>query len=419
MEPTPSAARPAALVFILITVVLDVLAFGIVIPVLPKLVEDFMGGDTPRAAMIYGVFGTAWALMQFVCSPIHGVLSDRFGRRPLILLSCFGLGLDFLLMALAPSLWWLFVGRVISGVAAASFSTAGAYIADVTPPDRRAAGFGMMGAAWGFGFVVGPAMGGLLGDIHPRLPFAVAAGLCIANALYGFFVLPESLPREKRSAFAWRKANPFGSLRLLRSHPELMGLAAVHLLSSLAHMVFPSVFVLYAGYRYGWDARTVGFTLTVVGICSIAVQGGLVKLAVRRLGERLTLLVGLAFAAAEYAWIGLATTSWAVWLGIVLMSPAGLVTPALQGLMTRRVSVSEQGQLQGANSSIMGIAGMAGPGLFTLSLAYFIQPGREWVLPGAPLLLAAALAALALALAWRVTRNAAPVGAAPVPETQA
>ncbi|HUP91890.1 MAG TPA: TCR/Tet family MFS transporter [Solimonas sp.] len=404
MEPSP--ARPAALAFILVTVVLDVLAFGIVIPVLPKLVEQFMGGDTPRAAQIYGVFGTAWALMQFVCAPIHGMLSDRFGRRPLILMSCFGLGLDFLLMALAPSLWWLFAGRVISGIMAASFSTAAAYVADVTPQAQRAAAFGMIGAAWGFGFVVGPALGGVLGGIAPRLPFWVAAGLCMANAAYGYFVLPESLPRERRSAFSLKKANPVGSLVLLRSHPELFGLAVVYALAMLAHLVFPSVFVLYAGYRYHWSAVTVGLTLTLVGVCSIAVAG-LVKLAVARLGERRTLLLGLAFAAAEYAWIGLAPTSVAVWIGIVLLSPAGLYSAALQGLMTRRVSPTEQGQLQGANGSMQGIVGMIGPGLFTLSLAHFIAPGRDWVLPGAPFLLAAALAAGSLLLAWRVTRTRA------------
>ena len=239
----------AAQAFIFVTVALDVLAMGIVIPVLPKLVEAFLGGNTARAAEVFGVFGTVWSLMQFVCSPVLGVLSDRFGRRPVILLSNFGLGFDYILMALAPTVRWLFVGRVISGITGASFTTAGAYIADVTPPEKRAAGFGMIGAAWGLGFVLGPALGGLLGEVSPRLPFWVAAGMTLLNAMYGLFVLPESLPPERRRAFSWRRANPVGSLTLLRSHHELFGLAGVNILYFLAHQALPSVFVLYTGYR--------------------------------------------------------------------------------------------------------------------------------------------------------------------------
>src|SRR5262245_49717009 len=216
--PVDRGPRSAAVVFIFITVVLDMLALGLIVPVLPKLVVEFMGGDTAGAARISGLFGTAWALMQLVFSPLLGALSDRFGRRPVILISLFGLGLDYVLMALAPSLRWLFAGRVISGITAATFATANAYIADVSPPERRAAGFGLLGAAFGLGFVLGPALGGVLGSIGPRLPFWAAAGLTLANALYGVFVLPESLPRERRARFEWRRANPIGSLRLLATH---------------------------------------------------------------------------------------------------------------------------------------------------------------------------------------------------------
>ena len=223
---------------------LDVLSFGIIIPVLPKLVENFMSGDTAQAAAIYGFMGMAWALMQLVCSPIQGALSDRFGRRPVVLFSNFGLGLDYILMALAPDITWLFAGRVISGIASSSFSTAGAYIADVTPPERRAAGFGMIGAAFGLGFVLGPAAGGLLGASDPRLPFWGAAATSLVNACYGYFVLPESLPREKRMNFSWKRANAVGSLVLLRSHHELFGLSAVAFLNYLAHAVLPSTAVL-------------------------------------------------------------------------------------------------------------------------------------------------------------------------------
>ena len=289
-----AAPRRAAVVFIFVTLVLDVLALGIIVPVLPHLVVEFLGGDTARAARVYGVFGTAWALMQFVCSPVLGSFSDRFGRRPIILLSIFGLGIDYIFMALAPSLGWLFVGRVISGITSASFATAAAYISDVTPPEQRARSFGMIGAAFGLGFVLGPALGGLLGQVSPRLPFWVSAALCLLNAGYGVFVLPESLPPDRRANFSWKRANPLGSLRLLQSHPELFGLASVTFLYYVAHEVLPSTFVLYTDYRYGWDSGTVGLTLALVGICTAIVSGGLVGPIVARIRERRAALTGLA-----------------------------------------------------------------------------------------------------------------------------
>jgi DHA1 family tetracycline resistance protein-like MFS transporter len=407
----PASARRAAVAFIFITVVLDVLALGIIIPVLPGLVEDFMGGDTSRAAVIYGLFGTVWALMQFVCSPILGALSDRFGRRPVILISCFGLGLDYVFMALAPTIWWLFVGRVISGITAASYSTAGAYIADITPVEKRAAGFGMIGAAFGLGFVMGPALGGMLGSIDPRLPFWVAAALALLNAVYGVFVLPESLPRDRRKAFEWRRANPIGSLRLLQRHRELLGLAGVVGLYMLAHNVLPSVFVLYASHRYGWSEGTMGLTLAIVGVGSIIVQGGAVKRAVARFGERRTLLAGLLFGAAGFAGYGLAPTGALFWVAIPVFALMGLFGPSALGLMTRYVQPYEQGQLQGANSSIQGITGLFGPTLFTQVFAYAIGAGRDWHLPGAPFLLACVLMLVGAAVAVRVTRDSPPVTA--------
>ena len=398
--------RRAAVVFIFITVLLDILALGIIIPVLPPLIQGFLGGDTVQAARALGLFGTAWALMQFLFSPVQGALSDRFGRRPIVLASNFGLGLDYIVMALAPNLAWLFVGRLISGMTSASFSVAGAYIADVTPPEKRAAGFGMIGAAFGIGFVIGPALGGVLGSLEPRLPFWAAGCLSLANAMYGLFVLPESLPRERRVPVAWRRANPIGSLLLLRSHPHLLGLAIVHFLYQLAHYSLPAVFVLYAGYRYGWGESTVGLTLAGVGICAMIVQGLLVKPVVARFGERRSLLVGLLCGAAGFAIYGLAPTGPLFWIGVPVMALWGLSSPAAQGLMTRRVAPTEQGRLQGALSSIMGIAGLLGPGLFTLTFARFIGPALDWHLPGAPYLLAALLLLAAAAVAWRTTRPA-------------
>src|ERR1700680_2808772 len=393
--------RRAALVFIFVTVLLDMLALGMVIPVLPKLVEDFLAGDEARAAEIFGLFGTAWAMMQFLFSPVLGALSDRFGRRPVILLSNFGMGADYLLMALAPTLGWLFVGRVISGITAASVSTGFAYIADVTPPEKRAASFGMIGGAFGLGFILGPAVGGLLGSVGPRMPFWCAAAVSLLNAMYGYFVLPESLSTERRSTFSWRRANPIGSLKLLRSHPELAGLAMANFLANVAHVVLPSTFVLYAGYRYGWDETAVGMTLAGVGACALAGQGALVGRFVARFGERIALLVGVLCGAVGLFIYGWAPTGALFCAGIPVMALWGLANPAAQGLMTRRVGPSEQGELQGANSSIMGIASLIGPGMFTQTFALAIGSARSWNVPGAPFLLAGSLLVGAALLARR------------------
>ncbi|HLA89466.1 MAG TPA: TCR/Tet family MFS transporter [Gemmatimonadaceae bacterium] len=406
----PPAPRAAALAFIFVTVVLDVVAMGIIIPVLPKLIESFLHGDTAHAASLFGVFATTGALMAFVCSPFIGVLSDRFGRRKVILLSNFALGLDYIVMALAPTVGWLFLGRVISGITGATWSTAGAYIADVTTHEKRASGFGLLGAAFGLGFVLGPALGGLLGAVDPRLPFWAAAGMTLVNALYGLLVLPESLPPEKRKAFAWRRANPVGSLVLLRSHRELFGLSAVHFIYFTAHNVMPSVFVLYAGYRYGWNARAVGLTLALVGVCTMIVQGALVKPVVAKLGERRALLTGLAFGTVSLLIWGLAPRGVLGLVAVPFGSLMGFYGPAAQGLMSHRVSPSEQGQLQGALASITGVTGMIAPPLFTQTFARFIGPQRAWHLPGAPFLLASLLTVSALVLAWRVTRVRAEAG---------
>ena len=278
--------RRAALGFIFAAALMDILALGLIIPVLPNLVKHFARGDTAEAARYVGWFGLIFGAMQFIFSPILGALSDRFGRRPVLLISIFGLGFDYILMALAPSIGWLFLGRTLSGITAASFSTASAYVADISPPDQRAKNFGFMGAAFGVGFVIGPAAGGFLGGIDLRLPFWVAGGLALVNGLYGLFVLPESLPRAQRATFSLAKANPLGSLRLLRSHPELLGLASVVFLYFLAHQVLQSTFVLYTGYRYAWGPSMVGYNLMGVGVGNILVQAFVVGPFVKRFGGR-------------------------------------------------------------------------------------------------------------------------------------
>jgi DHA1 family tetracycline resistance protein-like MFS transporter len=399
------APSRAAFAFIFITILLDMLALGIVIPVLPRLVVGFMHGDAAGGAEVLGLFGTAWALMQFLFSPMLGALSDRFGRRPVILLSNLGMGLDYILMALAPSLSWLFVGRVISGITAASIATGFAYIADVTPPDQRAQRFGMLGVAFGAGFVFGPALGGLTGAIDPRLPFWIAAGLSLANVLYGWFILPESLPSTKRMAFAWKRANPLGALKLLRSHRELFGLATVEFLGSLAHAVLPSMAVLYMFYRYGWDERTVGFVMAAVGLCAIVVQGGLIGPAIKQFGERNALMIGLVFGVFGFFAFGLAATGWLFLIGVPLMALWGIANPATMGIMSRHVGADEQGQLQGANASVQGIANLIGPGIFTVSFSLAIRPELGIALPGTPFVLAGLMLLVAIAIAWKVTQR--------------
>ena len=393
--------RQAAIVFIFVTVTLDMLALGLIAPVLPKLILDFLGGNTTSAASWLGWFGTIFAVMQFVFSPVIGVLSDRFGRRPIILLSNFGLGLDYIVMALSPTIGWLFLGRVISGITASSIPTAFAYISDVVPKEKRAGAFGMIGVAFGLGFVLGPAIGGLLGDFDPRLPFWVAAGFSLINWLYGFLFVPESLSLEKRKKFTLRRANPVGALVLLRSHPELWKLATLQFLAYTSHEVF-TIWALYAMYRYAWNQTTVGISLAIVGICTGAISGGLTGRIVAWLGERRTLYIGQFFGAVGMTIAGLARGSVLYLASIPVISMWNISFPAAQGMMTHRVSEREQGELQGAIQSLRSIAFIIGPFLFAQTFAWFIDPKRSFYLPGAPYYLAAALLFVAMLLATRL-----------------
>jgi DHA1 family tetracycline resistance protein-like MFS transporter len=397
----PVKNRRAALPFIFITVMLDMLALGLIAPVLPKLILDFLGGNTASAANWIGWFGTIFAAMQFFFSPVIGVLSDRFGRRPVILLSNFGLGLDYIVMALAPTIGWLFLGRIISGITASSVPTAMAYIADVVPKDKRAGAFGMIGVAFGLGFILGPAVGGPLGDISPRLPFWVAAGFSLANWLYGYFFVPESLAREHRQPFRLRRANPIGSLALLRSHPELWKLTTLQFLAYVSHEVFV-IWALYAMYRFAWNQSMIGISLAIVGICTAAISGGLTGRVVAWLGERRTLYIGQFFGAVGMVIAGIARSGPIYLASIPVISMWNISFPAAQGMMTHRVSEREQGELQGAIQSLRSIAFVIGPYLFSGTFAWFINPKHTLHLPGAPYFLAAALLFTAMLLATRV-----------------
>ncbi len=405
--PAGRPPRRAAFGFIFATALLNAISFGIMIPILPNLIKQLAGGDTASASEWNVLFATTWGAMQFVCGPVLGMLSDRFGRRPVMLVSIFGLTVDFLFMALSPNLGWLYVGRILNGITAASFSTANAYVADITPPEKRARNFGILGSAFGFGFMIGPTIGGLLGEHNLRLPFYAAAGLCLVNAVYGLFVLPESLPAERRAAsLPWRRANPLGSLVFLKEHGELLGLASVSFLNQLAQVVLPTIFVLYTGYRYGWTPKILGFTFMASGASMIAVQMFLVAPVVKRVGERGAVLLGAAAGALGFLIYGFASTGVVYFIGVPIFAFIGLMQPGLLGLMTRRVGPQHQGQLQGANQSLQGVASMIGPSLFGLTFAWLIRRDATLHLPGGAILISAALLALGFLISLRVAKPA-------------
>ena len=399
--------RGAAMSFIFVTVALDMLALGVIIPVWPTLVKSFTGANDSAAALAIGVMSVLFAATQFFAAPVLGVLSDRFGRRRVILLSNLGTALDYVIMALAPTIAWLYFGRALSGVMSASIPTAYAYIADTTPPEKRAGAYGLISAAFGLGFVVGPALGGWLGGFDPRLPFWVAAALGAANFLYGLVVLPESLPAEKRRVrFEWQRANPLGSLRLLRSHRELFGIATVAFIGYIAHEVYPTVYVLYGQHRYGWNTATLGVGLAIVGISSVVVSVLLSQRAVDALGARNALLSGLFFGGLGF-WMFGSPSTLLFWIAIPINALWGIAGSAEQVFMTARVRADEQGELQGALGALRSVAMIGAPMIFAGIFAYFVRGGPGDIeLPAAPWYLAAVLLFASIPVAWIVTTPA-------------
>lgn len=389
----------AGMPFILITVLLDMVGIGLIVPVLPGLVTSMSGGSFAEGSSMYGWFISAYALMQFIFSPLLGNLSDAVGRRPVILVSLFGAGLDYLLLAFAPNLAWLFIGRVISGITGANITAAYAYIADVSPPEARAKNFGLVGACFGAGFIFGPAAGGLLADYGLRIPFIVAAVLVLINWLYGFFVLPESHPPERRRAFDWRRANPLASLQVLGRFRIVLGLTAALALMSLAHQAFPSTWVLYTQYRFGWTARDNGLSLALVGLTSIIVQGGLTGRIIAKWGERRAVIFGMTVFCINCTLYGLANQGWMLY-GIILFGSIGAVaTPAIQSLISRQIPLNEQGSVQGALTSIQSLTAIAGPIIVTHLFGYFISERAPVYLPGAAFFFGAVLVAAGVAIA--------------------
>ncbi len=413
-----AAPHRASLGFVFAIVLIDMLGFGIVIPVMPHLIMDLSHMPIAAAASYAGWLGAGYAVAQFFGAPIVGNLSDRFGRRPVLLASVGVMGLDYLLQAFAPALWWLAIGRVLAGFTGASFSAAYAYIADVTPPEKRAAGFGLMGMAFGIGFVVGPALGGLLGTFGPRIPFFAAGVLALANFAFGFVFLKESLAPENRRPFDWRRANAFSALKALRKlDGTVLWLVAALGTWQLARIVYPAAWAYFAIAAYGFSVTQVGLTLAAVGVGSTLVQGGLLRVALPRFGERKLVIVGIASLVVAAVIYTFAVSVWEVYLGIAIGSLQGFVQPAMAGLNSRAVDARSQGELQGAVQSIGSIAAIFGPPLYTQSLTHFSGPGAIYNLPGMPMLISAAVSLVALMLFLRGAARVAPVavvdGAAP------
>ncbi|MCC9599459.1 TCR/Tet family MFS transporter [Stieleria sp. JC731] len=392
-EAPQSPKRQAGILFIWITLFIDILGIGIVIPVLPGLVEELSGLSKSGAAWYYGVIVASYATMQFLCAPILGGLSDRFGRRPILLVALFGLGVDFIIQGMANSLWLLFVARIISGIFGASFTTGNAYIADISTDDTRARNFGLVGAAFGLGFIIGPALGGLLSaQLSLRAPFFAAAGLALLNWMYGFFILPESLPPEKRRQFSLKTANAFGIIKTLRRYPLVAGLAMVFLLKALSQRGLENVFVLFSEYRFEWSHQTVGFFLCWVGVTAVIVQGGLVRPAVKRFGEYKILLFATMISAISFLGYAFATEAWMLPAIAVVGALGGLAGPAVQSLVTKTVHESEQGEVQGALTSLQGLTSIFAPIIFTSGLfSYFTGSSAPFKFAGAPFLLGAIL----------------------------
>jgi DHA1 family tetracycline resistance protein-like MFS transporter len=401
MDTLSQPKRKAALSFIFITLLIDVIGLAIIIPVFPKLIEKLIHGNISEASRISGLLLVAYSVMQFLFSPFIGNLSDKYGRRPVLLFSLLGFGVDYLFLAFAPSIGWLFVGRVIAGITGASFTTASAYIADVSEPEKRAQNFGMIGVAFGLGFIIGPVIGGVLGKMDTHYPFYAAAALALLNAAYGFFILPESLDKEHRRDFDIRRANPLGSLMQLKKYPQVIGLAVCLFIIYFAGHAVQSVWTYYTIQKFKWSEDVVGYSLGFIGLTIAAVQGGLIRIAIPKLGQQKSIWIGLVLYAVGMLLFGLANQSWMMFAFMIPYALGGIAGPALQGLMTNEVPANEQGELQGGLTSLMSLSSIFGPWFMTYVFYYFTKTSAPVYLPGAPYFIAAALMLLSAVLAVR------------------
>jgi DHA1 family tetracycline resistance protein-like MFS transporter len=396
-----AGTRKAALGFIFVTLLLDVIGFGIIIPVLPKLIKDMIGGTLSQASIYQGWLMFAYAIMQFIFSSVLGNLSDRFGRRPVLLIALFGFGVDYLVLAFAPNIAWLFVGRILAGITGASFTTATAYIADISTEENRAQNFGMIGAAFGLGFIIGPALGGVLGQYGERIPFFAAAGLALLNGLYGLFVLPESLKPENRRAFDWKRSNPISSLRNLGRYPIILGLVGSYVCINIAGFAAQSTWTYFTMEKFHWNLAWVGYSLAFVGFMVALVQGGLIRFINPKLGQKRSVYLGLLLYALGFVLFAFASRGWMMFVFLVPYCLGGIAGPALQGIMSGQVPANEQGELQGALTSLISLTSIIGPLLMTNLFSYFTDVKSPVYFPGAPFLMGAVLTICSVLLAMR------------------
>lgn len=401
MDTLTQPKKKAALGFIFVTMLIDIIGLAIIIPVFPKLIEKLIHGNISEASRYSGLLLVAYAIMQFLFSPLVGNLSDKYGRRPVLLFSLLGFGVDYLFLAFAPTIGWLFIGRIIAGITGASFTTAAAYIADVSEPEKRAQNFGMIGVAFGLGFIIGPVIGGVLGKMDTHYPFYAAAALALLNAAYGFFILPESLDKEHRREFDWKRANPIGSLVQLKKYPQVIGLAVCLFIIYFAAHAVQSVWTFYTIEKFGWTEDIVGYSLGFIGLMIALVQGGLIRVAIPKLGQHRAIWVGLIFYATGMLLFGLANKGWMMFAFMIPYALGGIAGPALQGVMTAEVPANAQGELQGGLTSLMSLSSVFGPWFMTYIFYYFTSPKAPIILPGAPYFVASVLMLLAAVLAVR------------------
>ncbi|MGJ1245175.1 MULTISPECIES: TCR/Tet family MFS transporter [Sphingobacterium] len=400
-----NSKKKAAIGFIFITLLIDITGWGIVIPVVPKLIEELIHSDVSEAAKYGGWLGFAYAFTQFICSPVVGNLSDKYGRRPIILISLFGFAVDYIFLALAPTIGWLFLGRVIAGLTGASFTTASAYIADISTDEDRAKNFGLIGAAFGLGFIIGPVIGGLLGHYGARVPFYAAAGLCMLNFLYGYFILPESLDKEKRRAFEWKRANPIGSFKFLGKHPEISGLIVALILIYIAGHAVQSNWNFFTMYKFDWTERMVGISLGVIGLLIGLVQGVLIRWTTPKLGEQKSIFYGLTLYAIGLLLFSFASEGWMMFVFLIPYCLGGICGPALQSVITKNVPSNEQGELQGALTSLMSATSIIGPPMMTNLFYYFTHDKAPFKFSGAPFFLAFILMTISVIIVYNASRK--------------
>lgn len=399
------AKNSKAIFFILVTVLIDVIGIGIIIPIMPSLYQELTGGTVSEASQYSAYLVFIYAIMQFIFSPIIGGLSDQYGRRPVLLISLFGFGLDFVFLALAPTIAWLFVGRTISGIVGASFTTANAYIADVTEPEKRAQSFGMIGAAFGLGFIIGPSLGGILGEYGTRVPFWVSAGLSLCNWLYGYFILPESLLPENRRKFDIKRANPIGSLLNLKKYPYVLALVLSLFLVNVSNFATQGTWSFYGIEKFGWSKMEVGLSLGFVGLMVAIVQGGLIRVIIPKIGQEKSLFLGLAINALGLAAFAFASQSWMMYAIMIPFAVGGLAGPAFQGIISNQVGKSEQGELQGGLTSLMSIAAIIGQPLMLGLFRAFTKENAPVYFPGAPFLMGGILTVFSLLLVIRTIKK--------------